>query len=137
MGINPTYKIMERQRLYGSNAIEENQDMSTKKELITAMNNFFENYACPSCGGHRMRGNIIVEIAEIEFFREILKKGFFGKKIVTEKFKTVWRVQHTYLKPSGFLSYAGRIWCQSCGWEEKGAKGIRWVSINDIRNGNF
>jgi len=137
MGINPIYKIIETQELYGNNAIEQNGDYSTKKELKSAMDSFLENYACPNCGGHRMAGSIIVEIGEVEFFEEVLKKGFFSKKLITQKFKTIWRVYHTYLKPSGFLSSAGSIWCKSCSWEEKGAKGIRWLSIDDVRNGNF
>lgn len=137
MGINPEYKIIETEKLYGNNAIESNNDFSTKKELKSSMDNFFENYPCPNCGGQRMTGNLIVEINEVNFFQEVWKKSFFSKKLVTEKFKSTWRVHSTYLKPSGFLSYAGRIWCQSCDWEEKGAKGIRWLSIDDIRSGNF
>jgi len=137
MGINPTYKIIETQKLYGNNAIGQNGDHSTLKELKSAMSKFLENYSCPNCGGHRVNGNLIVEIGEIEFFEEVWKKGFFGKKLITNKFKTAWRVQSSYLKPSAFLSSAGRIWCKSCGWEEKGAKGIRWLSINDVRSGNF
>ena len=138
MSINPLYKIIQTEELYGTNAIERNNDFSTKKELIKAMDNFFKNYACPNCDGHRMEGSIIVEIGEVEFFEEVWKKGFFGKKtLITQKFKSVWRVQHTYLKVSGFLSSAGRTLCKSCSWEERGAKGIRWLSINDIRSENF
>lgn len=137
MGISPEYKIIETERLHGNNAIENSSDFTTKKELKDSMEKFLDNYPCPNCGGQRVFGSIIVEICEVKFFQEVWKKGFFGKKLVTEKFNSTWRVSSTYLRPSAFLSHAGEIWCKSCDWQEKGAKGIRWLSINDVRNGNF
>jgi predicted nucleic-acid-binding Zn-ribbon protein len=129
---------MEDEELYGNNAIDYNSDFSTMKELKESINNFFENYDCPSCGGHRMEGGIIVEIGISKFFHEVYKKKFWGgEELITKNFKDVWRIGSTYLKPSSFLNSAGRIYCKSCGWEEKGAKGIRWLSMHDIKNGNF
>jgi len=138
MPIYATYKVMKDEELYGNNAIDYNSDFPTMKELKKSIDTFFKNYDCPSCGGHRMEGNVIVEIGMSKFFHEVYKKKFWGgEKLITENFKNVWRIRRTYLKPSSFLSSAGSIYCKSCGWKEKGQKGIRWLSMNDIKNGNF
>jgi predicted nucleic-acid-binding Zn-ribbon protein len=138
MGISFQYKDKPTEELYGNSAIEESGDFSSEKELKNTIKNIFKNYQCPSCGGHKMDGdNVIVEKGKVKFFKEVKKDGFFGSKYVNTHDRDVWRVYNIYLKPSGFLSFAGYIKCKSCGWEEKGQKGVRWLSINDIQNGNF
>jgi len=138
MGISFEYENRQTKELHGNNAIEENYDFSTEKELKKTIKRIFKNYQCPNCGGHKMDGNrLIVEIGKIKFFREVIEKGFFGSKYVSKHDKDVWRIYNIYLKRSGFLTPAGFIRCKSCKWEEKGAKGIKWVSIDDVRNGRF
>lgn len=139
MSISFTYEDKSTEEAHGSNAIETSNDFSSEKELKKTIKNLFKNYQCPSCGGHKMDGdNIIVEKGKIKFYQEVQKKGFFGgNKFVTKHERDIWRVYNIYLKPSGFLSFAGHIKCKSCKWEEKGQKGIRWLSMNDIRSGNF
>ncbi len=98
----------------------------------------FKNYQCPNCGGHRIEGDkVVVEIGKVRFFKEVYKKGFWGGKHVDKHDRDVFRVYNIYLEPSGFLSFAGYIRCKSCKWEQKGAKGIKWLSLNDIANGRF
>jgi len=141
MGISFNYKEKADEEAHGVNAVAGSNDFSSKKELKQAVKTLFEKYQCPNCGGHRIEGNgVIVEIGKMKFFHEELKKGFFGSKHVEKHIKDVWRVHNIYLELSGmfsFLSPAGYIRCKSCKWESKGGKGVRWLSINDIRKGNF
>ena len=138
MSISFNYKDKPTEEAHGNNAKEGSNDFSSEKELKRTIKNLFKNYQCPSCGGHKMDGDsVIVEKGKVKFFQEVKKKGFFGSKFVTKHNRDIWRVYNIYLKPSGFLSFAGYIRCKSCKWEEKGQKGVRWLSMNDIRNGSF
>ncbi len=138
MGISYSYKEEPVKELHGSNAIEERNDFQEKKELKKAIKIIFEEYECPNCGGHRISGNkVIVSIGKVKFFKEECKKGFFGKKYVSRNYKDIFRVYSIYLEPSSFLNPAGYIKCKSCNWKEQGAKGVKWLSINDIANGRF
>lgn len=136
MGISFDYKEQETKEEHGSNAYLTDSDFANKKELKSTIKDLFKNYQCPNCGGHRMTGNgVIVEFGKVRFFQEVEKKGLFGSKWVNEHDTDVYRLYNIYLEPSGFLSSAGYIRCKSCKWEQKGGKGIKWMSINDIING--
>ena len=138
MSISYSFKDMPVEELYGDLAIESSNDFSSMKELKQTIKDIFSEYACPNCGGHRVEGNkVIVEIGKIRMFKEVKKEGFFGSKYVDKHDRDVYRIYNIYLEPSGFLSFAGYIQCKSCKWEEKGAKGIKWLSVNDITKGRY
>lgn len=138
MGINYFYKEKDTEELHGNNAVVGNYDFNTKKELKARVKQVIKNYACPSCGGHRVDGDkLVVEIGKVRFYKETYKKGFFGGKYTEKHQKDMFRIYGIYLQASGFLSFAGYLKCKSCGWEQKGAKGVQWLSLNDIANGRF
>ena len=136
MGISFEYKEQSVEQAHGSNAFMTDNDFEDKKSLKAAIKEVFKHYQCPDCGGHRMTGSgVIVEFGKVKFFQEVEKKGLLGRKWVTQHDRDVYRLYNIYLESSGFLSSAGYIRCKSCKWEQKGGKGIKWMSINDIMNG--
>ena len=138
MSISFYYKDKSTEELHGQNAVEGHNDFPSKKELKNTIKAIFKNYTCPKCGGHRIDGDkVVVEIGKVSMFKEEQKKGFFGSKFVDKHEKDVYRVHNIYLESSGFLSSAGYLRCKSCKWEQKGAKGVKWLSLNDIANGRF
>lgn len=139
MGISYSFEEKDTQKLYGSHAVDNSCDFSTKGALKKYIKEYFKNYTCPSCGGHQVDGEkIIVEIGKVKLFKEVKKGGFFGKsKFKNEHFKDSYRVYNIQIESSGFLKFAGYLRCKSCGWEQKGEKGVRWLSVNDIMNGRL
>jgi len=95
-----------------------------------------KKYSCPTCGGKKVVGeNIEVSFAKIYMYRQVEKKGLFGrKKFVDELNDEVYRLYDITLKTGGFLDLAGYIRCKSCKWEIKGDSRVQWLSINDIKN---
>lgn len=139
MGVSYSFEEKETQELHGNHSIDGDNDFSTKRALKKYVKGVFKNYSCPSCGGHRVDGErITVEIGKIKFFKEIKKNGFFRKvKFVNKHYKDSYRIYNIKIESGGFLKFAGYLRCKSCGWEQKGAKGVRWLSINDVMNGRF
>ncbi len=142
------YTELERQRVYSDGL-----DFDSWGELKTTLKQYLKDYQCTTCKGHQCKGrDVNVLVRKVDLYREVEKTGFFGgKKKVDEFVKTAWRVEGVTLKQKdggfGILSdeTEGYITCtrKGCGWKisggtkEKGDSGVRWVSINDILNGNF
>lgn len=138
MSISFSYEELDTEELHNSDAVELSGDFDNKRQLKKHIKSVMENFNCQSCGGHRLDGdNIIVEFCKIKLFGERVKRGFFGKKYVDDHQKSIYRVSNIYLRPGGFFSSAGYIRCKSCDWEQKGEKGVKWISYNDFTNGNF
>lgn len=138
MSISFNYDEKPSKEIYGNSHAGEGKDFSSMKELKIYIRSMFKSYTCPNCGGHKIDGDkIIVEIGKIRFFKEVEKKGFFGIKYTNKHDGDIYRVFNIHLKPSGFLSFAGYIRCNSCKWEQKGKKGVRWVSVHDALNGKY
>ena len=141
MGIHYRFEEQKIQEAHGSQAIAGSNDFSSKKEMKRAVKRLFKTYQCPNCGGHRTDGNsVVVKIGKVKLFKEKIKKGIFGKKYVHKRVGDLWRVYDIYLESSGFLSIlspSGYIRCKSCNWQQKGGKGVRWLSVNDVMEGNF
>lgn len=143
MGIDYSFKEKPVIEAHGYNAVMGENDFSSKSDLKNAIKSLFNNFKCPSCGGHRIEGDKInVEIGKVKFFQEEKRKrlfGLLGETHVEKHEKDIWRLYGVFFESSGFLSSAGYIKCKSCKWEEKGNKGssIQWYSINDILNGKL
>ncbi len=137
--VSITFKDQKSAELYGHQAEVTDNDFASKSDLKDRVHQVFEHFECPNCGGHKVKGdNIIAEIGKVTMFEEVHKKGMFGKgKYVNEKSGTYWRLYNLYPQPSGILQSAGYLRCKDCKWELKGAKGVKWVSVNDIMNGRL
>lgn len=137
--VKVTFENQKAAELHGSQAEVLQNDFVSRSDLKDRVQQLLDRFECPNCGGHKVKGdNIVAEIGQVTMFREVQRKGFFGgNKFVNEKAGTYWRLYNLYPRPSGFLQSAGYLQCKDCKWEIKGAKGVKWVSINDVMNGNF
>ena len=135
MGISIEFIESDMQKNFCKNNTSTNYDFKNKRDLKKHIKNFKNNFTCPHCNSHRITGEgVIIEFSKVKFHREILKKFFFVKKYTSENFKTIWRIQKTYLRPSRFFTSAGFLKCKTCGWNDTGS-GIKYISINEAFNG--
>jgi len=139
MSIKLEYEEEDVKEAHGAQAVRGDTDFSSKKELKGFVENMFESFQCPNCGGHQVSGRINVKLGKVKFFQEELTKSFWGsKKYVNRHVEDIWRVYDVYLKPGGFLTSAGNLECKSCKWNMRGITSkVVWYSLNDIFSGNF
>ena len=130
---------------------ERDDDFSSFSDLKRALRTYWDEFTCPSCGSHRVRGHgVIVQYGRIDFYREVSHKGFFGgTHFRDECYKKAWRIYSTGLRPgkqgivlSLFGEDPGALECQAkgCGWKTTAPvyprqSNIQWYSVNDIIQG--
>ncbi|MEE9355657.1 MAG: hypothetical protein V3U75_08730 [Methylococcaceae bacterium] len=137
MSINYTFKQKGTEETFGHEAVVKNRDYGSMKELKKAVKASFKAFRCPNCGYHGVDGSgVVVEIGKVRFFREKEKKGFFGKKYVSEHFRDVYRIYNIYLSSSFLTFFSGHLKCDTCKWKQHGGSNTTWLSINDIFGGD-
>lgn len=135
MSVSFSLHFTDTTELHNNHAFETQSDFESESRVRAGVTRFFSNYACPSCGGHKIDGGgIIVKYGKVKLYREEQKKGFFGGISYENKlWKTTYRVQDIQLENGGFLSSAGYLKCRDCKWRiEGGSSSTQWLSINDI-----
>ena len=120
-------------------------DFDSYRKLKRHVKQFFKNFACPSCGNHKVSGaGLVVTYGKVHLYHQVESKGWFGRrKYKDQKHKTVWRMHDIALRNApgrallnlfGALDPPpGELECHSrgCEWTMKGERGGTW-SLADI-----
>ncbi len=122
-------------------------DFDSFRLLKKYLDNFFDNFECPECGGHKVTGSgVVVSYGKVHLFEIVESKGWFGgKKYKEKKYATVWRLHGYRIRNAAGRCLInmfglgepgpGKLQCNArgCEWMIKGTRGGT-MSVSDILN---